>query len=133
MVGFGIFFVFLLNLFTEINTSSEGETSVVLYKRGAKAPAVDEANEKTDEEKGGRTGQPASNGSFHDSDEAMREATNMTDVFSWQNLNYVVPIGKNETRKLLDDVSGFVMPGKLTALMGESGAGKVHIFQCLLI
>src|SRR5258708_23820963 len=29
------------------------------------------------------------------------------------------------SRRLLEDVSGYVAPGKLTALMGESGAGKV--------
>ena len=29
--------------------------------------------------------------------------------------------------RLLDEVSGFVAPGKLTALMGESGAGKVGL------
>jgi hypothetical protein len=40
----------------------------------------------------------------------------MTDIFSWQNLNYVVPV-KDGERKLLDNVSGYVVPGKLTALM----------------
>lgn len=49
----------------------------------------------------------------------------MTDNFTWQNLRYIVPVGKGQTRQLLDDVSGYVVPGKLTALMGESGAGKV--------
>jgi ATP-binding cassette, subfamily G (WHITE), member 2, SNQ2 len=50
----------------------------------------------------------------------------MTDVFTWRNVQYDVTIKKGETRRLLDDVSGFVAPGKLTALMGESGAGKVR-------
>ena len=49
----------------------------------------------------------------------------MTDVFTWKNVHYDVTIKKGETRRLLDDISGFVAPGKLTALMGESGAGKV--------
>lgn len=49
----------------------------------------------------------------------------VTDIFSWQDVKYVVPIGSGQTRQLLDDVSGYVAPGKLTALMGESGAGKV--------
>jgi ABC-type glutathione transport system ATPase component len=49
----------------------------------------------------------------------------MTDVFTWRNVQYDVTIKKGETRRLLDDISGFVAPGKLTALMGESGAGKV--------
>lgn len=50
----------------------------------------------------------------------------MADVFTWRHLEYDVPIGKGETRRLLEDISGFVAPGKLTALMGESGAGKVR-------
>jgi ATP-binding cassette, subfamily G (WHITE), member 2, SNQ2 len=49
----------------------------------------------------------------------------MADVFTWRHLEYDVVVGKGETRRLLDDVSGYVAPGKLTALMGESGAGKV--------
>ena len=48
---------------------------------------------------------------------ALNETPKMTDVFSWQNLRYTVPIGKGETRLLLDNVSGYVVPGKLTALM----------------
>jgi ATP-binding cassette, subfamily G (WHITE), member 2, SNQ2 len=50
----------------------------------------------------------------------------MTDVFTWRDVQYDVSIEKGETRRLLDDISGFVAPGKLTALMGESGAGKVR-------
>jgi ATP-binding cassette subfamily G (WHITE) protein 2 (SNQ2) len=50
----------------------------------------------------------------------------MTDVFTWRNVQYDVTLKKGETRRLLDDISGFVAPGKLTALMGESGAGKVR-------
>lgn len=55
---------------------------------------------------------------------ALAAAEKMTNTFSWKGLNYTVPTSGRE-RKLLNDVSGYVVPGKLTALMGVSGAGKV--------
>jgi ATP-binding cassette subfamily G (WHITE) protein 2 (SNQ2) len=58
-------------------------------------------------------------------DDAPQAQPRMRDVFSWQNVEYTVTLPSGEQRRLLDGVSGFVVPGKLTALMGESGAGKV--------
>lgn len=40
-------------------------------------------------------------------------------TFSWENVCYTVPVkGKEKTRQLLDNVSGWIAPGKMTALMG---------------
>ena len=51
-------------------------------------------------------------------------------IFSWHNINYDVEV-KGETRRLLDNVSGYIAPGKMTALMGESGAGKTTLLNVL--
>ena len=58
-----------------------------------------------------------------DAENALATADKMTDTFSWEGLNYTVPVGGGAERRLLSDVSSYVIPGKL---MGESGAGKVR-------
>lgn len=44
-------------------------------------------------------------------------------TFTWRDLNYIVPY-KDGEKQLLNGVSGYCEPGKLTALVGASGAGK---------
>ncbi|KAL0571220.1 ATP-binding cassette transporter snq2 [Marasmius crinis-equi] len=51
-------------------------------------------------------------------------------TFTWEKLNYVVPV-PGGTRRLLHDVDGYVKPGTLTALMGASGAGKTTCLDVL--
>lgn len=109
---------------------------MVLFKRGSNADIIKDASAAVgdDEEKRTADANPetavsrtekARNES--ETDEALVNQPKMTDVFSWQHVKYTVSIGDGERRQLLDDVSGYVAPGKLTALMGESGAGKVSL------
>ncbi|KAL4789751.1 ABC-2 type transporter-domain-containing protein [Aspergillus venezuelensis] len=56
--------------------------------------------------------------------------SNGKDVFSWENVCYDVPF-KDGSKRLLDDVNGWVRPGTLTALMGVSGAGKTTLLNVL--
>ena len=60
----------------------------------------------------------------NEKNQVMYEQPNLkvTKTFSWRHLNHTVSVS-GERWLLLDDVSGFVAPGKLIALMGESGAG----------
>ena len=51
-------------------------------------------------------------------------------TFVWDNLCYDVKI-KGGSRRLLDNVEGWVGPGALTALMGASGAGKTTLLNVL--
>jgi ABC-type glutathione transport system ATPase component len=41
-------------------------------------------------------------------------------VFTWENINYTVPVQGGE-RQLLNQVEGWIKPGEMTALMGSSG------------
>lgn len=51
-------------------------------------------------------------------------------VFVWKDVSYTIPYDGGE-RKLLDNISGYCVPGTLTALMGESGAGKTTLLNVL--
>lgn len=51
-------------------------------------------------------------------------------ILTWEGLNYDVPV-PGGTRRLLNNVYGYVRPGELTALMGSSGAGKTTLLDVL--
>ncbi|EPQ60137.1 hypothetical protein GLOTRDRAFT_67504 [Gloeophyllum trabeum ATCC 11539] len=62
--------------------------------------------------------------------ESNKEIVKHRKTFTWEKLNYHVPVAGG-SRRLLHDVYGYVKPGTLTALMGASGAGKTTCLDVL--
>ena len=132
LVGFGVFFLFTYLSFTEITSGAAEFLSVVQFKRGAKnVPRITTSPRDTENNDGG-SGRDDVTQTGENDGQRMQEAENSlekslktTDIMSWAHLTYHVSVGSGERRRLLNDISGWVVPGKLTALMGESGAGKV--------
>lgn len=129
--AFGVGFISMYLIFTQLNTRSAGEATVTLFKHGTRETDAETRN-TSDVEAGEKDTSVATDFKGQEKDaekdaakELVAAAPAMTDIFSWQHLEYTVPLSDGSQRRLLDDISGFVAPGKLTALMGESGAGKV--------
>ena len=125
MVGFTT----VLLVASEYNTSTDNETSRVLFRRGSKNAKV--ATSTKDEELGSSSDIALVDQHKPASSPSEPKVAKQTDVFTWQDVIYTVPIPGEADRMLLSKVSGYVAPGKLTALMGESGAGKTTLLNVL--
>jgi ATP-binding cassette subfamily G (WHITE) protein 2 (SNQ2) len=102
----------------------------LVFKRGK--ATTDIVRKLTDEEKAGvkRTlGSSSSSATVVDGEAEIKLARNES-IFTWDHLSYTVKVPGGH-RKLLDDITGWVKPGQLGALMGSSGAGKTTLLDVL--
>ncbi|PTB69200.1 hypothetical protein BBK36DRAFT_1193534 [Trichoderma citrinoviride] len=105
-----VFFLILNVVLGEIVTFGMGGNSFKVYAKPTKE--LDELNKRLLEKR----------------DAKRQDKSN--DVLTWENLNYDVPV-PGGTRRLLNNIFGYVKPGELTALMGASGAGKTTLLDVL--
>ncbi|KAL7309594.1 ATP-binding cassette transporter snq2 [Mucor circinelloides] len=117
VVGFFLLFTTLTALAMEFRTVSKIGSLTKLYVPG-KAPKARSQEEIADQRR-----------KQANKVETMEQISTGT-TFSWQNVNYSVPIKGGELQ-LLNSISGVVRPGNLTALMGSSGAGKTTLLDVL--
>ena len=131
LVGFGFFFLITYLALTEINSDKAEVHPVVEFKRGTKnVPGGAVAPPDEESGGGGDTVTPVeaeeeSKQRLEEVEKSLEKSLKTTDIMSWAHLTYHVSVSGGERRRLLNDISGWVVPGKLTALVGESGAGKV--------
>ncbi|KAK6837992.1 hypothetical protein PG987_006273 [Apiospora arundinis] len=116
LIAFWVFFATIAAIGFEVNLVS-GAGSKVLYDRRSQQK---ELAEKQDPEKTQIQGLP------EQGDYAAAGST----VFTFKDISYFVH-HEGKEKQLLKNVSGYVKPGQLVALMGSSGAGKTTLMDVL--
>lgn len=116
IIGFWIFFAAMAALGFEVQTQTDSGSMILFDKRSVqKDTALQKDNENQIE--------AAAQG--YELDVSIGKT-----VFTFKDISYYVHYMGSE-KQLLQNVSGFVKPGQLVALMGSSGAGKTTLMDVL--
>lgn len=116
IIGFWLFFAFLAAMGFEMNLHSSSGSKILFDQRSQQK----QAPEQDDVERATAPSAPEK------SDYLLTKQT----VFTFKNINYFVH-HEGKEKQLLREVSGYVKPGQLVALMGASGAGKTTLMDAL--
>ncbi|KAH6658427.1 putative ABC multidrug transporter [Truncatella angustata] len=122
VIAFWVFFATMSAIGFELNLHADAGSQVLFDKRNKER----ETMLGGDTEKGMISDSSSAN-SGNASNGIMSSAST---VFTFRDINYYVHVAGKE-KQLLQNVSGFVTPGKLVALMGSSGAGKTTLMDAL--
>ncbi|KAH9200926.1 ABC-2 type transporter-domain-containing protein [Zygosaccharomyces rouxii] len=139
-MAYVIFFFFVYLFLCEVNQGAKQNGEILVFpqpvvRKMRKQKKISARNyDSNDPEKaiGANANDLTDATLIKDSSDSMDEGQEQTGltkseaIFHWRNLCYDVQI-KSETRRILNNVDGWVKPGTLTALMGSSGAGKTTL------
>lgn len=104
---------------------SKGEVMVFLRDKQIKAKMSNDEEAKSDGQAPPIFSQDSGQGTHW-----LNNTNDNAATFLWDNLSYDVKV-KDGSRRLLDNIEGWIQPGSLTALMGASGAGKTTLLNAL--
>lgn len=111
----------------ELVRAKKSKGEVLIFQKGHKRRGLLKFHNHNDVESQGGSSENTMN---NPNTEAHVNIERQHGIFQWKDVCYDIKI-KNEPRRLLDHVDGWVEPGTLTALMGASGAGKTTLLDVL--
>ncbi|KUI62882.1 Brefeldin A resistance protein [Cytospora mali] len=126
IIAFWVFFALMAAIGFEVNLQG-GAGSKVLFDRRSREQELAQSH---DIEKVGHDGSRGSTSGEMSSTEGDSAHKATQTIFTFRDISYYVHHAGKE-KQLLQDVTGFVKPGKLVALMGSSGAGKTTLMDVL--
>ncbi|SCU98125.1 LAMI_0F13146g1_1 [Lachancea mirantina] len=132
MFAFVSFYLFAKAVFTEFKSTMKTGGDTLVYKKGTRMIGAiqDEEGATGSDSSSDVKRKEGSSPSYNSNSSNMFEGLKSKGVFTWKDVCYTIPY-KGGSRRLLDEVSGYCVPGTLTALMGESGAGKTTLLNTL--
>lgn len=145
--AFLAFFVFIYAFASgwQVDPSASGSQLVYLRDRLPKEHVAGEQPKRSQDEEAKTSSAPVmaaddeptsmpsgEEGRMMSDDEEIKRAIQASEeIFAWSNVCYDITVAGGKSRRLLQVVSGYVAPGKLTALMGATGAGKTTLLNVL--
>ncbi|KAL9944680.1 hypothetical protein ACHAP6_007539 [Verticillium nonalfalfae] len=121
LVAFWVLFALLTALASELNIHRDSGSKVLFHRRNQRKEMCRLQDSENAAER-----QPATS----DSETEHKSSHLVQTVFTFKDISYYVRHQGHE-KQLLKDVSGYVKPGQLVALMGSSGAGKTTLMDVL--
>ncbi|KAF2761450.1 ATP-binding cassette transporter ABC1 [Pseudovirgaria hyperparasitica] len=127
LIAFLVFFMAIYFVAVEFNSSMTSTAEVLVFQRGRVPAALQKgAKQASPDEEMANGGEVKGNSDAGE----VKAIEPQKDIFTWRDVVYDIEV-KDGSRRLLDNVSGWVKPGTLTALMGVSGAGKTTLLDVL--
>ncbi|KAF7716532.1 Uncharacterized protein PECH_005181 [Penicillium ucsense] len=134
--NYGILCAFFVALFVSYIVASEyiraqpTKGEILVFPRGKIPAFVKKASREEDIEDASKGTKQGLADEAPDLTVKSANLATQTAIFHWENVCYDIKV-KNGTRRILDEVDGWVRPGTLTALMGVTGAGKTTLLDVL--